>query len=280
MEKDCEKPLLSNLCLQTLRTGAVSPQFNVVYDDHFTTVGADTSLDNIPVPDGFDDLMRFSRENVLDPADLTKPNTEPASTNTGNRQGSISTKPSTGQDNNITLSSEGVNKTNEEPPSETLTAEKLIAESSAVNNDGTGDSDPAPSEGGADLDDGTQQSTSRYPTRVRKKPDWYHEKTYISNVMIPSDIAFHDLFLYESNLDRGHSAMTAQYDAFNILKMEDDDEELLEAIHPLAFSARASAEDTPCWNEAMNGPDAEGFRKAMDNKIELLESLDSWDVVP
>ena len=261
--------------IRNLRTGAVSPQFNVVYDDHFTTVGADTSLDNIPVPDGFDELMRFSRENVLDPADLNKTTIDTISTNADNSQGSASIIPNTQQNDNSKPTSEGVAETIEERTSEAPTEEP-----SAVNNDGTGDIDATPSEGVASTDANEQQSTSRYPTRVRKRPDWFHEKSYISNVLIPSDIAFHDLFLYESTLDRGHCAMTAQFDAFNVLKMEDNDEELLEGIHPLAFSARASAEDTPRWNDAMNGPDAEGFRKAMDDEIELLESLDSWDVVP
>ena len=59
-----------------------------------------------------------------------------------------------------------------------------------------------------------------------------------------SSLNLTDLFLFESNLNRGHSAMTAQYDLFNIMKHEDGDEDLIEALHPLAFAARASAEES------------------------------------
>ena len=79
--------------MRNLRTGAVSPQFNVVYNDHFTTVGADTSLDNILVPEGYNNLMRFSRENVLHPEDAFTPSKEPAITTTSNGQGSGNAKP-------------------------------------------------------------------------------------------------------------------------------------------------------------------------------------------
>ena len=53
--------------IRNLRTGVlVLPQFHVVYDDHFTTVGADVTGDNLPVPTGFNNLMIFSRENFTE----------------------------------------------------------------------------------------------------------------------------------------------------------------------------------------------------------------------
>ena len=58
---------------------------------------------------------------------------------------------------------------------------------------------------------------SRYPVRERKPVVRYSEE-YAKTVLIPADVEFHDLFLFESNLNRGHSAMTAQYDLFNIMK--------------------------------------------------------------
>ena len=106
-----------------------------------------------------------------------------------------------------------------------------------------------------------------------------YSEEYAKTVLIPADVEFHDLFLFESNLNRGHSAMTAQYDLFNIMKQEDGDEDLTEALHPLAFAARASAEDTPYFHEAMNGPDAAGLRQAMEDEVNLLEEMDSWNAV-
>ena len=55
-----------------LKTGGVSAQFHVVYDNHFATVRSDWSADNIPVPSAFHDLYRFSRENHIDPEDIIK----------------------------------------------------------------------------------------------------------------------------------------------------------------------------------------------------------------
>ena len=49
---------------------------------------------------------------------------------------------------------------------------------------------------------------SRYPVQERKPVVRYSEE-YAKTVPIPDNVAFHDLFLFESNLNRGHSAMTA-----------------------------------------------------------------------
>ena len=48
----------------------------------------------------------------------------------------------------------------------------------------------------------------------------------------------------------------------------------------MAFAARANADDTPYLHEAMNGPDSEGFKKAMEAKIEELQSYYAFEVVP
>ena len=50
--------------------------------------------------------------------------------------------------------------------------------------------------------------------------------------------------------------------------------------HPLAFAANANAEDSPKFNEALGGPDREGFIKAMHDEISQLEKFKAWDVVP
>jgi Reverse transcriptase (RNA-dependent DNA polymerase) len=54
----------------------------------------------------------------------------------------------------------------------------------------------------------------------------------------------------------------------------------LDYLHPLAFAAKANSDDNPTFAEALYGPDAEGFYKAMVDEIRSLESMDPWDVVP
>ena len=73
------------------------------------------------------------------------------------------------------------------------------------------------------------------------------------------------------------------YDASLIQNMvydENDTLGLLQEMSPLAFAARASAADTPRWNEALHGPNSEGFWEAMYNEIATLNNLKAWEVVP
>ena len=56
--------------VRNLNTGAVSAQFHVVFDDHFTTTSSDYTQDNVLVPPNFRELFRFSREQHYDQNDL------------------------------------------------------------------------------------------------------------------------------------------------------------------------------------------------------------------
>ena len=56
--------------IRNLKTGTVSAQFHVVYDNHFSTVTSDWTADNVPVPPSFHDLYKFSRELHFDDEDL------------------------------------------------------------------------------------------------------------------------------------------------------------------------------------------------------------------
>jgi hypothetical protein len=53
----------------------------------------------------------------------------------------------------------------------------------------------------------------------------------------------------------------------------------LEDWHPSLLATKANAEDTPTWNEAMNGPHSAGFWKAMEAELETLTRKDCWEVV-
>jgi hypothetical protein len=53
----------------------------------------------------------------------------------------------------------------------------------------------------------------------------------------------------------------------------------LEEWHPSILATKANAEDHPTWNEAMNGPFANGSRKACELEYNTLEEKDCWDVV-
>jgi hypothetical protein len=53
----------------------------------------------------------------------------------------------------------------------------------------------------------------------------------------------------------------------------------IEDWHPSLLATKANAEDLPTWNEAMNGPHADGFWKACEIELETLERKQCWEVV-
>jgi len=60
----------------------------------------------------------------------------------------------------------------------------------------------------------------------------------------------------------------------------DLDSNTVEWMHPMALAAKANAEDNPTWDQAMNGPDQQGYWEACQKEIKtLVEEKDAWDVV-
>ena len=59
-----------------------------------------------------------------------------------------------------------------------------------------------------------------------------------------------------------------------------DADGLLTGTHPLALAARANADDTPNYYEAMNGNDSLGFLEAMKQELAQLESMEAWEIIP
>ena len=91
-----------------------------------------------------------------------------------------------------------------------------------------------------------------------------------------------DAFLIESDLNTSSNSMTGCFEAYHIYQQFDEDLDISTGIHihPLAFSARANAEDTPRFHEAMKGPDREGFIEAMKAELEQLSLMDAFVAVP
>ena len=54
---------------------------------------------------------------------------------------------------------------------------------------------------------------------------------------------------------------------------------MVEEWHPMLLSTMANANDNPTYHQAMNGPDRQGYEDAMDIELETLQGKDSWDVV-
>jgi Reverse transcriptase (RNA-dependent DNA polymerase) len=59
-----------------------------------------------------------------------------------------------------------------------------------------------------------------------------------------------------------------------------DEDGLVNWLHPLALATKANNEDNPNWNQAINGPNSDGFWDAMAKEIAtLVDKMDAWEVV-
>ena len=90
-------------------------------------------------------------------------------------------------------------------------------------------------------------------------------------------------YVYDAFLNMLPSRLTTVPKSFFAKTMQYTDDLLVDpmsniadAVHPLSFAARANDEDTPLYHEAMNGPDAEGYREAMSKEIQGLEKQQTW----
>jgi hypothetical protein len=64
------------------------------------------------------------------------------------------------------------------------------------------------------------------------------------------------------------------------IEMEMDPDILAtETWNPLALQMKASSEDNPTWNEAMNGHEADGYWIAMKKEITSLTKMKAWEIV-
>ena len=58
---------------------------------------------------------------------------------------------------------------------------------------------------------------------------------------------------------------------FITTELIDPPTDLLETMSPFALGVKANSADTPNWYQAMNGPLADGYWKAMEAEIKTLE---------
>jgi hypothetical protein len=67
--------------------------------------------------------------------------------------------------------------------------------------------------------------------------------------------------------------------AFLVTTEFDFDNGTVEAMDALVFASKANSEDNPTWQEAMNGPNRQGYWEACEKEFSTLEEKDSWEVV-
>lgn len=50
-------------------------------------------------------------------------------------------------------------------------------------------------------------------------------------------------------------------------------------MHPLGLITKANTEDHPTWEQAMSGPNRDGYWKSDEVEIEALKRKETWDVI-
>ena len=291
--------------IRNLRTNAVTAQFHVVYDNHFSTVSSDWTADNVPVPPGFHNLMRFSCENHIDPADQVKqcrrqlfdigrgraaPGVDPGQNRPSVPEGGSPPSP---RADPLAPPSRGENSSNPVPfdPAVHDPGPQGPAPSFEPDDDSSIEEEapPSPKRGAKRSSPRLKKEIPRGTTRSGKSFRSLHADTigfglddeYLSYVIRLSDrLDAYDAFLVESDLDSKSSQLTRCFEAYSIYQKLDWDLDITTGMHPLAFSARANAEDTPRFHEAMRSPDREGFIEAMKKEMIQLAGLDAFVAVP
>jgi len=134
----------------------------------------------------------------------------------------------------------------------------------------------------------------RRGTRDRKKPtrmqaerfgEWasYVKSRYTRKVRVAThDSAFVQGLKWTEFVNGLWQGARGTYSA--IFNAMDRDRELgmVESWHPLALATKmdsASAADNPSWEQAMCGPDREGYMRAAEIEIDTLREKDTWEEV-
>lgn len=131
----------------------------------------------------------------------------------------------------------------------------------------------------------------RYPQRERRRNNRYFNQntinlsstaTYRSQRKVrfgELDAAFLGSLDWNNLTNILKSSDASQFMAMTSQFVDPETQEV-DWFHPLTLSVKANAEDNPRWEEALNGPDAEGYWQAMEAELDALCKMNAWEVVP
>ena len=290
-----------------LQTGHVSPQYHVVYDELFTTVqgqltddcfdretwltllnlgGYDHNFDpddlkgnKVPIQDFYDDFVptpRPSRSPVSSVSEGDEPDVELGETS-DDPDNSLEGAPSSSQRSKAKGRPKGRRrkrvftrpKRRHEPRKRRANLNYSLLETL--------------------LDPTDPHFASSYYCQTHSKPSpkksMIQHHQYLAHGNVNQKIKARSLQTeFIQGLDWSPDlSMLKSFDAKRcLLKMLSSYNEVtktLESWNPFALAAKANDADTPDWNTAMNGPNAEGFWEACKIEIETLEKMKVWDVV-
>jgi hypothetical protein len=288
-----------------LKTGHISPQYHLVFDDLFSTVS--TSIlrdekirnDSVFQPDIWNDLISTGHERnefleeldntphqlpVLDDDWLTpteidtrQSQREHRHTDTRETNRMMSPSPASVVPENITTLETPARLQHSPQNADTRTNDVWntpVSEDNSLRDD----PEPVPAHTPTVLRRGSR-ARSQNP-KCFNKDKWvnYQTGSIVSpKQKVPSSL-FNAMFLQTLNWQTKWTDIKSN-DLLCFLGQVDCNVDF-EEWNPMALQMRANAADNPSWEEAMNGPDQSGYWKAMESKLKTLEhNKDSWDVV-
>ena len=295
------------------RTGAVSAQYHVVYDDHFSSVPnaeAGGLFGNIPFnADDWARLVASGHERVLDPdfdaagnqlpIPPLHPDWNPPPPNAPHPPHPQPIRHPLRRSSSPVAASEGEMEDTEPVPfdDDTTSEGDNATEGADPNNEPDVTEDDQVND---DVDkvieeqEDEQEAEPVYSRRSRRRikppkrliqemPTYFpHEQDQFYNPKRKvAGSRLNQQFLMSLQWNQMiESLRSSDLRAMLSSSEYDYEENTVEWMHPLTLSARANAEDNPTWEEAMSGPDRAGYWEAACKEIDTLtKKRDAWDVV-
>jgi hypothetical protein len=264
-----------------LQSGHVSPQYHVVYDEHFTTVfnpGLDPASFN---PNVWATLIQSGLERNIDLDRDVDPHTGRVAFQDMFERFIESTTqtpahgPEGDRDDDEPLAAAEPQANEGDPPAPPPDPPNPVPPDPP---------DPPPPVNEGDPNKAPIITTRsgrqvRKPARFRDANSAYHvgkdhdPKQRIRAGLITS------AFLQSLDWNKAIHMLRSHDSKALLAKMEiDPTHNTIEYMHPMSLAAKANDEDNPSWTEAMNGPLKEGFWEACEKEIRGLEDRDVWDI--
>jgi len=143
---------------------------------------------------------------------------------------------------------------------------------------------PELKESNSDEDDADGGPNSAMPRRGRrdrrKNQQYWNDDVQVELPKKAPRAALNQQYLNTMNWNLALLAICSNNLKSMMAQMQQDvdpDDGTLDWMNPMIFGAKANSEDKPTWEQAMNGPDCEGYWKACEKEIKTLgKDKDMW----
>lgn len=293
-----------------LNTGKITPQFHVVFDDWYSTIHVkQKNYDDAPLPPEWETLLKTSRIQLYDPVDydvgepppelddewltsdqvekrrqmrsrLALPRQAPPriaremiEQDFADDTSQIEQSP---MDNSPPASIETPTPSDMPASTETPTPSDIPASTQNENPVAPSPPTDAPISPTAH-DPIAPRRNPRRQARDRRIPRYSGQEwgLFQDYVMAPMEA-----FIAKLELTPSINSVSQLWRQCSVLMaLSTDNEGLLHGLSPLMFAAKANADDTPSYRDAMNGAERDGFIEAMKSEIHQLEQMKAWVIV-